>query len=254
MVKRLPILFLAAAAWAQQPDSEAALRDRVQQFYQLQQDGKYRQAEAMIADDTKDDYYKARKPEIKGFRIDRIEMDKDKAKVVMKVKVVFLMPGAGAQILEMAPPTWWKLENGEWRWYIPAEARSATPFGNMRTGENGTPGMDMKGQAPGGIENPNIGALQGQVLIDITSVELSAAAPDSVVTITDQLPGPVDLRLDPHVDVIKGLTVKIDKIHLETGEKTAVHFHLSGKEKISDVVEIAAFPLNRPLDIAVRTK
>lgn len=259
MVKRLPILFLAATAWAQQPppaaDPESVLRERIQQFYQLQVEGKHRQAESMVADDTKDDYYNGRKPDIKAFRIDSIEMDKDSAhaKVVMKVKVVFLMPGAGAQIIELAPPTYWKMENGEWRWYIPRELKDATPFGKMALKEDGS-GFDMKGAAPGGIEKPDVGALQGQVSIDQHSVELSAAAPDSVITISNGLPGPTDLRVDPHVEMIKGLTVKVDKLHLDQGEKTQVHLHFLGNAKIADVVEIVASPLNLPLDISVRTK
>jgi hypothetical protein len=262
MLVRVLIPFLAVAAWAQeQPapppsDAETALRARVEQFYQFQVDKKYRQAEAIVAEDTKDDYYNGRKPDIKGFTIGSVEMDKDntKAKVVMKVKSLILIPGAGAQVMEMSPPTYWKIENGQWCWYIPAELRSATPFGSMRTGDNAARELDRKGQAPGGIEHPDVGALQGRITIDKTLVELSADAPDSVVTITNGLPGGVDLRLDPHAETIKGLGVKVDKIHLEQGEKTTVHLHLTGKEKIADVVEIAAFPLNVPLDITVRTK
>jgi len=262
MLARFLIPFLAAAAWAQQQpapppsDAEAALRARVEQFYQLQVEKKYRQAEAMVADDTKDDYYNGRKPDIKGFTVGTIEMGNDNthAKVAMKVKSLLLIPGAGAQVMEMAPPTYWKLENGRWCWYIPAELKSGTPFGSMHTGDNTPHSLDMKGQAPGGIEHPDVGALQGRITIDKTLVELSADAPDSVVTISNGLPGGVDLRLDPHAETIKGLTVKVDKIHLEQGEKTTVHLHFSGKEKIADVVEIAAFPVNLPLDITVRTK
>jgi hypothetical protein len=260
MVKSLLIPMLAASAWAWQgppsADTVAALRARVQQFYQLEVDKKYRQAESMIADDTKDDYYNSRKPDLKGFSVESVELMKDntQAKVLIKAKVLILMPGAGAQIFDMPTPTYWKLENNEWRWFIPEEMKTGTPFGKMKTGDSGTDSLSMKGAAPGGIANPNLGALLGQITIDKTSIELSAAAPDAVATITNQLPGAVDLRVDPHVEVIKGLTVKVDKIHLEQGEKTEVHFHLAGKEKIADVVEITALPLNRVLDITVRTK
>jgi hypothetical protein len=260
MFKCFLIPAFAMAVLAQQeapsPTSEAALRERVQQFYQYQMDKKFRLAEPMIADDTKDDYYASRKPDIKGFTVEKIELVKDgtQAKVLIKAKVVVLMPGAGAQIFEMPTPTWWKLENSEWRWFVPEEMKAATPFGKMKTGESGPDTLTMKGAAPGGIANPNVSALQGQVSVDKTSVELSADAPDMLVTITNEMPGPVDLRVDPHVEMIKGLAVKLDKTHLEKGEKTGVHFHLTGTGKIADVVEIAALPVNRPLDITVRTK
>ena len=67
MDRRLLFPAVADTAWAQQSSPEAvaaekALRERVQQFYQLQQDKKYRDAEAIVADDTKDSYYAARNP------------------------------------------------------------------------------------------------------------------------------------------------------------------------------------------------
>jgi hypothetical protein len=260
MLRCFLIPVFATAVWAQQTapatEAENALRERVKQFYQLQVDKKYRQAEAFIADDTKDDYYVARKPDLKGFSVEKIELLKDgaQAKVLIKAKVVVLMPGAGAQIFDMPTPTYWKLENNEWRWYIPAEMKTATPFGKMKTGESGPDTLSMKGAAPGGISNPNLGALQGSIKADKSEVTLSAETPDSAVTISNELPGPVDLRIDPHVQIIQGLEFKLDKTHLEQGEKTTAHFHLTGRQKIADVVEITAMPLNRPLDITVKTK
>jgi hypothetical protein len=255
MNKGLLILPLATVLFAQQPAPETALRDRVQQFYQLLQDKKYRQAEDMIADDTRDDYYNARKQDIKGFSIEKIEIDPDNAhaKITLKLNVLFLMPGAGAQIVAIAPPSYWKIDKGEWRWYIPAEVKNASPFGTMHTGDT-TPGTNTKGQAPGSLDNPDIGALMGQVSIDKTAVELTADAPDSVVTITNQTPGPVELQIDPHVQIIKGLTLKLDSTHLDKGEKTMAHFHYSGSGRIADIAEITALPLNRPLYITVKTK
>jgi hypothetical protein len=262
MDRRLLFPAVAVTAWAQQAspaaaEAEKALRDRVQQFYQLQVDKKYRQAEGMVADDTKDDYYVGKKPNIQGFTIDRVELSDDntKAKVSIKAKVLVLMPGAGAQVFEMPTPTTWKVENGEWRWYISAEAKVTTPFGKINTaGDTKTSELNTKGQAPGGIMNPDLGALQGKATIDRAEVILTADSPSQVVTITNELPGPLDLRVDPHAGMIKGLTVEVDKTHLEAGEKARVLLRLTGTNRISDVVEIAAFPLNRPFDIKVTSK
>jgi len=263
MDRRLLFPAVAATAWAQQSNpaavaAEKALRERVQQFYQLQTDEKYRQAEAMVADDTKDDYYNGKKPKIKGFTIDRIDLNDDltKAKVLIKAQVLILMPGAGAQIFEMPTPTTWKLDNGEWCWYIAPEAKVMTPFGKINTG--GAPPsaatLDTKGAAPGGIADPNVGALQGEISISETSVELTRNKRDQELTIKNGLPGPLDLRIDPHVESIAGLTVKIDKTHLNNGESATVQFHLYGDKKLSDIVEIVAFPLNKAFDIQVTAK
>ncbi len=246
-------------AWAQQTsptaaEAEKALRDRAQQFYQLQVEKKYRQAEALVADDTKDDYYNSRKPDIKGFTIEKVELapDMKTAKMIIKAKVVFLMPGAGAQTVDFPTPTEWKLENGEWRWYISQETRVTTPFGKVHTSGSGsaTASPDVKGAAPGGIDNPNFAALQNQVSISKTSVNLSQSGEDSV-SITNGLPGPIDLRLDPHVESINGLEVTLDKTHLASGETAVVRLHLTGDKKLRDRVDIVAQPLNRLLSIEV---
>jgi hypothetical protein len=74
------------------------------------------------------------------------------------------------------------------------------------------------------------------------------------VVITTGLPGPVDLRGDPHVERITGLSVKGERTHLDAGEKATVRLERVGQEKIGDIVEIVALPLNTPLDITVRSK
>src|SRR5215471_9362592 len=157
MDRRFVFPAVALTAWAQTSpgaaEAEKALRDRAQQFYQLQADKKYRQAEAMVADDTKDDYYASRKPDIKGFTIDKVELAPDlkTAKVIVKAKVTVMMPGAGATTFDLPTPTEWKFEDGEWRWYISQAARAATPFGNMHTSGSDSKGgspLDTKGAAP----------------------------------------------------------------------------------------------------------
>src|SRR3954463_4961584 len=92
----LPIA-AATTAWAQQSpeaaQAEAELRARVDQFFQLQVDKKFRQAESMVADDSKDAYYDGNKYNIKGFKIDRIELldGNTKAKVTIKGGVTLVM-------------------------------------------------------------------------------------------------------------------------------------------------------------------
>ncbi len=67
-----------AIAWSQQAatttqapmsEAETALRARVGEFYQLLVDKKFRQAESLVVEDSKDMYYNWGKPDIKGFDI-----------------------------------------------------------------------------------------------------------------------------------------------------------------------------------------
>lgn len=260
MDRRLLFPAVAITAWAQQTspataEAEKALRDRVQQFYQLQLDKKYRQAEGMVAEESKDDYYNGKKPDIRGFDIVKVQLqDGDtKAMVTIKAKVLTLALGA-AQVFDFSSQTYWKLENGQWCWYIPEEAKRATPFGTINTA---TPGGDRKldttGHAPGSIEAPDFAALQSKVSIDRSSVQLDARDADQAVTITNGLPGPLELTVDPHVKQIRGLSFEIDKTRLESGEKATAHLRWTGQEKISDTVRITAVQVNRILEIHVHT-
>src|ERR1700733_2047389 len=121
MDRRLLFPALAVSAWAQQPSpaqatAEKALRARVNQFYQLMLDKKYRVAEEMVASESKDDYYDGTKPDIKGFSIEKVELSdrNTRATVIVKWKLQTLFPGAGVMTFEFPATTWWKIENGKW--------------------------------------------------------------------------------------------------------------------------------------------
>jgi len=258
MDRRLLFPAIAATAWAQQqPAPEAAsieaLRDRVQQYYQMMVDKKYRQAEAMVADDSKEDYYNGRKPDIKSFDIMNIDLvNPTTAKVTIRAKVLMLMPGTGAQIFDMPTPTNWKIDNGAWSWYVPEEVKSATPFGKMLNNPTLGSGIDMKGAAPGTLENPDVGSLVNKIGIDRISIMLATVNTEQVATITNGLPGPVDVVLDPHVKAIKGISVDVSPTHLEAGGKATVKIRRTGSEKVFDIVSVSVEPFHRRFDIQVR--
>jgi hypothetical protein len=256
MDRRLLFPAVAITAWAQQTNpaaakAEKALRARVEQFYQLQQDKKYRQAEELIASDTKDYYYSSAKADIRSFQIQKIElMDRNReARVTVKVGQVILFPGAGAQIMELPATTTWKLEKGKWSWYVDREALKNTPFGRMKGGDGPVADkLDRTGEAP------SLAELMNQVMIDRASVELTDKEPSQTVTITSNLPGLVELKLDPHAETIKGLTVEFSKTQLNQGEKSVISFRAGQGARFSDVVRINALPMNKPFDVQVTAK
>jgi len=56
-------------------EAKQALIGRVQEYYKLLQDKKFRQAEKrLVAEESKEDYYAGKKPDIKGFDIARVEV------------------------------------------------------------------------------------------------------------------------------------------------------------------------------------
>jgi len=246
---------VAATAWSQQPpqpspaaaEAEAALRDRVAQFYQLQVDKKFRQVEDLVAEDTKDDYYNGAKPNIKGFSIQQIELldDNKRARVTIKAKATLRVPQLAAQEFEMPAVTSWKIENGQWVWYIDRDLATQTPFGPIKT---------PSGTANGPVDQPprpqmNLETLMSLVTVDRTSVSLSASNPVETVTVSNNMPGSITLELtDPQ---LAGISVELEKADLKPGEKSAVRFRLTGEAKGSRVVHLAASPLNKVFEIQV---
>src|ERR1700724_3603210 len=81
-LRLLPVFALASCLLAQRPadlfskappEVDEALRARVAKFYQAHVDGKPRRAEELVAEDTKDYFYTARKPQYLSFQIIKID-------------------------------------------------------------------------------------------------------------------------------------------------------------------------------------
>src|SRR5579863_2298736 len=188
----------AATAWAQQPspaaaEAEAALRARVEQFYKLQVDKKFRQAESMVAEDSKDEYYNRAKQDIKGFSIQQVEFldNNTRARVTTKGRVVLREPHIGAQEFEFSLLTSWKIENAEWVWYIDPEISARTPFGIIKP-----PAGTAQGATAPEPVRMDVATLMCLVTVDTSSVTLNASNPEQTVTVTNHMPGPVTLEWD----------------------------------------------------------
>ena len=70
------------------PEVDQALRARVAKFYQAHIDGKYRAADQLVAEDSKDAFFGMAKPHIKSFEIIRI----DYSESFTKAEVALLCP------------------------------------------------------------------------------------------------------------------------------------------------------------------
>jgi hypothetical protein len=213
------------------PVVEEALRARIQQFYQLQVEGKGRQAEALVAEDTKDYYYSSGQPKYAGFSIESIEWSEDftRAKATLICHTYVMMPGFADKPLPVPTPSYWRLEDGQWVWYVDEAARNMTPFGRMRPGEAGgaptaIPAMPTPEEAMKLIQ---------RVTADKTAVTLDPAKPSSdQVTISNPLPGAVTIKVS--VPELQGLEVQVAEPAIKPGEKTAVIFRYKpGKTRLS---------------------
>ena len=129
LLKIAPVFLLASSAAAQNaadvfakapPDVDDALRARIAKFYQAQVDGKARRAEEIVAEDSKDFFYNMAKPKFLGFEIRDITYSDNftKAKVTMVMEMYLMMPGFEGKPMKVPGSTLWKIENGQWCWYI----------------------------------------------------------------------------------------------------------------------------------------
>jgi hypothetical protein len=115
------------------PEVDAALRDRVSKFYQCYLDSQFRKSEQFVAEDSKDAYYSLRKEPIFGFKILDLTFAEDltTAKVTVLKDVDYHLQGRILRV-SMPDPTEWRLENGQWVYYlVPRKPGDTymTPFG-----------------------------------------------------------------------------------------------------------------------------
>src|SRR5690242_243224 len=80
MLRFVSVLWLCAGLCLAQTSSgkppagvDEALRARINQFFQFMVDAKYRQAEALVAEDSKDLYYDGQKPRFLNYELKSIE-------------------------------------------------------------------------------------------------------------------------------------------------------------------------------------
>lgn len=126
------ILTTSLAAQTPPADQEKALRARVEQFYKSMQDGKFRVAYGMVADDSQESFMEMAKPKFSEWSIRDINWSDEylKAKVTLEVATELRFSG---QVVPVKRPleSLWRLEEGEWIWYYIKPKEVRTPFGTV---------------------------------------------------------------------------------------------------------------------------
>ena len=185
--KSLPLLALIAAglAWAQSdpfdqpppPELEEALRSRITQFYDLLEEGKFRDTEQLVAKDSRESYYTARKSRVYGASVREIDFSSDlrtaKVLVTLKAKI----PVAGSTLFDVPIGTQWAWLDGDWYLVLPkrrAGDQVQTPFGVKTIGPDTarTPGSSPFGQSP----MPDIASLKKMYADGSRSIPAAGAA------------------------------------------------------------------------------
>ena len=210
------------------PAVDEALRQRVSGFFQAHVDKKFRQADAFVAEDSKDAFFTMEKQPYLSFEIVKIVYSDQftKAKVITANGMEWRSPRIGKVLVKPPMTSLWKLENGQWFWYVlPSEQHRDTPFGRMTPGpDNPNPTIldAFKGVSPQQVAN--------SVKVDRPEVRLSSYEPASeTVTVTNSMPGEVSLQL--MVPLMAGLQAKLDKALLKPNDTATISFQYVPKDK-----------------------
>ncbi len=259
---RISLLTLAVAAlWAQTaaqkgpeppPDVDKALRARINQFCELHKEGKFRQAEQMVAEDTKDYFYNSGKPRYVSYEIQSIKYNQDFTKATAMVICEQYLPAPGFQThtVKLLTPFNWKIENGQWMWYMDKDALLMTPFGKMSL----TPRADVPQVLPAASGAPlpppvipmSVEQFFSLIKADKTALSLKPGATGQVA-ITNGMTGMVSLVI---VQQVRGVDAKLENPIVPAGGKAVLTVH-AGAEAVSGVLRLQVKPIGPQISIQI---
>lgn len=239
------------------PAVDQALRERVGKFYQAHVDGKFRQAEKYIAEDSQDWFYNNEKSRYISYEIVKIDYSDNftKAKVMTAVELDWNTPRMGTVRVKPPQLSLWKVENGQWMWYIEARKDWESPWGLMK------PGPESKGALQSSpprsvleqFKGVDVATVQSQVRVSKTDVRLSSYEPASdEVLVANSMQGKIRLALQ--YSSFPGLEIKLDKQELGKDEQAKITFRCNPTEP-SAKPTVTAFlrvePTNQVIPIRV---
>lgn len=217
------------------PEVDAALRSRIKQFYQAHVDGKYRLADAVVAEESKDAFFAAAKPRYLGFEIIRINYSDDfkRADAVISCDSDWYIQGNKMKV-KLASTSRWKIIDGQWYWYVSQETSEAkTPFGTMHynTAESGESKAPVPVPALPGDPRVLAQKILEQVRAEKKELLLSSYEPSKGdVKIINGMQGTISIRAD--IDgKFPGLTFTLDKSELRAGESATLTIVYEPKDR-----------------------
>jgi len=232
------------------PDVDEALRARVKKFYDSFVSGKFRQADAFVAEDSKDVFFAMEKRKYGGCELGSITYSDNftKAVAVTSCQTYYVM--MGRRIDTKLPITsLWKLVDGEWFWYvIPLSERTTmnTPFGPVPVPPMTNDGPEVPATPP--PARPDIAVVSAQithgVMVDRNSIEINPTKTSTQkVRVTNKMPGAVTITAD--TGGVAGLSVKPAKADIGAGEEVTFDLSFNAKDPSILCRECLAHPQNR---------
>jgi hypothetical protein len=235
------------------PDVEQALRARIQKFYGFYMEGKFRAADALVAEDSKDAFYVAGKRKCRSIEIDTLRFSDDfsKAEVFVNCDTDVMIQMVGLVPAKVPMRTRWKTLGGDWFWYVePASDQGMpTPFGFFKPGSPNGPPAAM-GVPPTGL---SVEALTKLVKVDRQQVSFDANTGGVArVVVTNTMPGSVALVLEP--EVIPGFQLTLDKTSITQGQSAVLsigYVPATDRKPSPALVKILVSPTQQEIPIRI---
>jgi hypothetical protein len=206
------------------PAVDEALRVRVDKFYGAFVAGKFKEAYALVADDSQDKFFELSKDQYKGCDIVKTRYSDNftKAVVVTSCKGEFRWNGV---VMPTSFPLLsnWEVVDGQWYWHYVKPTQVASPFsptGFVPVPPDGNPAdapivpKDIAGTAKAILAKVNVDKHE----IHLRSFENS----QDLIHVRNDMPGAVSLKLD-NLDM-PGLKITVGKPTLLAHEETTITF------------------------------
>ena len=256
----------AAAPRQATPELEQALRARVQKFFELCAQRKYREVEGMLDEPSRDIFYNGNKPQYNSFEdITEIEWSENFTHAAVTVRAAMDIP-MQTFVVHAHPlvPTEWRFVDGQWYMHI------NTPEEGVRMPIIPVPIKIPASQVPNGVQPPpppggmtslsmkemraKAQELMHGVKVDRTFIDLDSTTPgEQKILVRNTTPGPVALSLV--VDELPGLTAKLDKQRIGPDEIATATVIWKPKDKVAKPVRtlhVRVLPLGQDIPIQVR--
>jgi hypothetical protein len=231
---------------------ERTVLARVNDFYAMMLKHQYRQAEALIAEDTKDYYYGGAKPDVRKYEVLSVAFSDHltRAKALTKCTEPVVMAGFPPGEMTVTVPSLWKLEDGNW--YLYEDPDKITNPSGLRSkiqsaidGAAAANGLDGPAGMPKEIpKDPSF--VLGKLTLDKTEVKLTAGGVEKII-VSNSSSGPV--TLEPGYP-LAGIEATLDRTELAKGEKATLTL-TAGKQPSGGSYYLRAMPTGEAMRINV---
>ena len=278
MVFRAALVLFPLAVWAQDstpkppPEVDRALRARVTEFFNDHVEGNFMKAFSLVAEDTKEYYFSVQKNKFVSYKLGDIDYSDNFTKATVHATAEQVMrprPEFPELRITQQMDTLWKIENGQWVWYIDPKAVSRTPMSWTPGAPKGAgqpeaptdPGQkpaDPKAKLPA-IDQKTMDQRAFEILhgssVDKPDVTFKTGqASSQEVVFHNGQPGSVRVFVDPGA-AIEGFTAVADKRDLRAGEDAVIKLHYEPGKKpppTQAMVRVVVEPFDTAYPITVR--